>query len=204
MIGLISGIIAILDASHRVYRAVEHGSGLPPSFRDIGSQLPLIKDSLQTACRGLAEEPVSPDFSGALRAALEGCRLKAVGLERILRAAMPPAGASRTTRYFRALRTISHATKVEGLMDGIMRDLHVLTANHVVKAATRAQMRKLLAAADAERGRGLHGCKSSVVLHNLGSGSQSVHGGFGNQNMTSGMGLQLNGVMTGEFYFARA
>ncbi|KAM4057015.1 hypothetical protein HRG_003866 [Hirsutella rhossiliensis] len=203
VIGIISGIIAILDVSHKVYRAVEDASGLPPSFRDVGSRLPLVQDSLRAAYRGLAEDHVAPECSGALKTVLEGCKLKAAGLERIFRATIPPVGASRTTKYLKALRTIPNATKVEGLMDGIMSDLHVLTANHAVKTATRAQIMKLMAAVDMDNGGGFYEDKSSVVLHNLGSGSQFVHRGVGNQNMTSGTGLQFNGAMTGDFYLAR-
>jgi len=205
VIGLISGIIAILDVSLKLFEGLDDPSGLPQSFRDVAARLPLVQDTLETARAGLAEEEDAPSAGSrvALAKLLESCRDKAVALNKVLRAVMPAAGASHMERYLRALKTIPKADKVENLMEGILGDLLVLTGSNAVKAATRAQIERLVAAVG--RGERLNdgGGSPAVALHNAGSGSQYVYTGQGNQNVSNGKGIQINGVSTGPFYFGR-
>ncbi|PHH70988.1 hypothetical protein CDD82_6805 [Ophiocordyceps australis] len=129
---------------------------------------------------------------------------------------MPAAGASRMRRYLKAAKTIPNADKVDSLMGGILADLEVLTGNHAVKAAMRAQMERRLGAAGATRAKAARDREvrgkaardwphpsAAVALRNLGTGSQFVHTGQGHQNMASG-GIQINGATSGPLYFPRA
>ncbi|RYP81456.1 hypothetical protein DL769_001969 [Monosporascus sp. CRB-8-3] len=201
VISLISGIIAIVDASLKLYEAVDDTSGLPQSFRGVAVRLPLIQDTLETTRAGLAEEDAPLAGSRiALAKVLESCRDKAAALNKVLQAVMPAVGASRIERYLKALKTIPNADKVENLMEGILGDLQVLAGNHAVKAATRAQIERFITAG--KMGGGLGG-SPAVALHNTGSGSQYVHTGQGNQNVANGKGIQINGALTGPFYFGR-
>ncbi|KAI1209727.1 uncharacterized protein F4807DRAFT_426098 [Annulohypoxylon truncatum] len=204
VVGLISGIIAIIDASLKLYEAIDDSAGLPQSFRDVATRLPLIHDTLETASTGLAEEEDAPPTTSriALVKMLESCRDKAAELKKVLQAVMPAAGASRTERWAKALRTVPNADKVENLMNGILRDLQVLIGNRSVKAATQAQVARLID--EMKRGGKADGGSSPAIsLHNASTGSQYVHSGHGNQNIANGGGIQVNGQSTGPFYFGR-
>ncbi|OTA68561.1 hypothetical protein K449DRAFT_386860 [Hypoxylon sp. EC38] len=204
VISLISGIIAIIDASLKLYEAVNDASGLPQSFRDVATRLPLVHDTLEVASVGLADEEDIPSATSriALTKVLEGCHDKADALKRVMQAVIPQAGASRMERYFRALRTIPNADKVENLMDGILCDIQVLTGNRAVKAATQTQVKHLIDGMKArERSNG--GGRTPASLYNASTGSQYVHSGYGNQNVATRGGIQINGTSAGPFYFGR-
>ncbi|KAI1414901.1 hypothetical protein F5Y13DRAFT_10063 [Hypoxylon sp. FL1857] len=203
VISLISGIIAIIDASLKLYEAIDDAAGLPQSFRDVATRLPLVHDTLETASAGLDDEDMRSATSRyALAKVLEGCRDKADALKQVLQAVMPAAGASRMERYYKALKTIPNADKVENLMDGILGDLQVLAGNRTVKAATHAQVERLTDWV--KRGEKINGDGSlAASLHNVNMGSQFVHSGRGNQNVVSGNGIQVNGNSAGPFYFGR-
>ncbi|KAI0597075.1 hypothetical protein F4775DRAFT_593608 [Biscogniauxia sp. FL1348] len=206
VIGLVSGIIAIIDASLKLYEAIDDAGGLPQSFRDVATRLPLVQDTLETACAGMSEEEdTSSDESRiALKKVLEGCHDKAIALKKVLQDVIPAAHASRMKRYLKALKTIPNADKVENLMDGILQDLAVMTSNRAVKAATQAQVKHLIDSIKGGERRGEKcngGGGPTMLLHNAGAGSQYVHAGYGNQNVVNGTGIQVNGESSGAFYF---
>lgn len=211
LIGIISGIVSIAEASVKIYHAVDDASGLPKSFHDVVARLPLVQSTLEAAAAGIAGEeeagdnPASAQSRAALTKVLESCKDKAAALSKVLQAVMPTAGAKRMERYFKALKTIPNADKVENLMDGILRDLQVLTVNQAVNAPMRLQIKQLIEAIDRlqverpdDRSRA-----PAVTLYSSGSGSQYVHSGRGDQNMVSGYGVQINGTSPGTFYFGR-
>ncbi|KAI2602601.1 hypothetical protein GGR54DRAFT_492996 [Hypoxylon sp. NC1633] len=198
VLGLISGIITIIDASLKIYEAVDDVSGLPQSFHDVAARLPLVHDTLEKASAGLTDENDTSYI--ALTKILESCSKKAASLKRVLQAVMPPADASRITRYYKAMKTIPNADKVENLMDGILSDLQVMTGNRAVKAITREQMERIIDAA-AKRGGRLEG-SGAVSLYNYSTGSQYVQSALGDQNVVSGHGTQINMKgSAGSYYF---
>ncbi|KLU80987.1 hypothetical protein MAPG_00083 [Magnaporthiopsis poae ATCC 64411] len=221
VIGLISGIITLIEASRAVYNAASDSKGLPRSFRDVAARLPAVQDTLETAQKGLLDADFSPASPSAtsgdsLAKVLASCLDKAASLKKIFEAVIPSANASRAERYRKALLTIPNGGKVEELMVGVMRDLEVLAGNHAVKAATREQVDRLAAAVrqkgeKAGGGGGRSGPASgggarsagTVVLRNFGCGSQYIKSGPGDQNIATG-GIQINGQSTGPFYFSRA
>jgi hypothetical protein len=211
LIGIISGIVSLAEASIKIYQAVESTSGLPRSFQDVFARLPLVQNTLEAAAAGIAEEEEASDnvasdqARAALGKVLESCRDKLVALNNILRTVMPTPGAKRMERYLKAIKTIPNADKVENLMDGILRDMQVLTVSHVVNAPIRSQIKQLIEAIERlEVGRSNDGsCAPAVSLYSAGSGSQYVHSGRGDQNVVTGHGVQINGQSTGPFYFGR-
>ncbi|KAK3302953.1 uncharacterized protein B0T15DRAFT_402363 [Chaetomium strumarium] len=211
LIGIISGIVSLAQASIKIYQAVDNASGLPKSFQDVFARLPLVQSTLEAAAAGIAEEEEAGDnlasdrSRAALGKVLESCRDKAAALNKILRAVMPTAGAKRMERYLKAIKTTPNADKVENLMDGILRDMQVLTVSQVVNAPIRSQMKELIAAIERmEVERTDDGsCAPAVSLYSAGSGSQYVHSGRGDQNVVAGHGVQITGKSTGPFYFGR-
>lgn len=49
VVGLISGIIAIIDATKQVYDAAKDQHGLPAAFREVAQRLLLVQDILANA-----------------------------------------------------------------------------------------------------------------------------------------------------------
>ncbi|KAI8722681.1 SesA domain-containing protein [Fusarium sp. LHS14.1] len=193
VMGVISAIITIVEASVKIYRTATDISDLPPSFSDAASRLPLVQDTLKLAANGLVEDALEPESHAPLTAVLEKCTGRAAVLLDIFQSVIIPAKASRTDRYIRALKTIPQAEKVETLMDGIMVDLQLLATNHIVKAATRKQMERLINKVEVND----DPYHASIVLNNFGSGRQFVHSGTGNQNVVMGTGTQINGSFHG-------
>ncbi|KAH6895900.1 hypothetical protein B0T10DRAFT_545511 [Thelonectria olida] len=195
VIGLVSGIIAIVEASLKVYNAAADASGLPSSFRNVATRLPIIHDTLAAALAGLTDDPPSPEGSAAIKSVLQGCGEKAAALEKIFRAVIPAPDSSRAERYRKALKTLPSADKVDSLMGGILSDLQMLVANHAVKAPTRAQMERLIAAASVDPDRRVG--TPSMSFRNTGTGSQIVHSERGDQIVNIRSGPQFHGDMTG-------
>ena len=46
--GPISGIIAMIGATMKIYGAANDASGLPEAFRYVATRLPLVRETLQT------------------------------------------------------------------------------------------------------------------------------------------------------------
>ncbi|KAJ3540077.1 hypothetical protein NM208_g5218 [Fusarium decemcellulare] len=194
VLGLISGIITVIEASIKLYNALEDSSGLPPSLRDVASRLPLIQDSLMIATHGIKQDCRQPESYASLEAVLQACSDRVTQLHQIFEAIIPPAGAKRTPRYLKALRSIPRVEKANRLMEGIVGDLQVLTLNHAVKAATREQIKNL--APDIQTRRAVE-IESPVTLYNTGQGRHFVHTGRGNQNVASNTATQINGTFSG-------
>ncbi|KAL2689167.1 hypothetical protein Neosp_003219 [[Neocosmospora] mangrovei] len=193
VMGFISAIITIVEASIKIYRTATDISDLPPSFSDAASRLPLVQDTLKLAADGLVEDALEPESHAPLTAVLKKCTDRAAVLLDIFQSVIIPVKASRTDRYIRALKTIPQAEKVETLMDGIMVDLQLLAANHIVKAATRKQMERLISKTEVDN----KPYPASIVMNNFGSGRQFVHNGTGDQNVVMSTGMQINGSIHG-------
>ncbi|KAK4084331.1 uncharacterized protein Triagg1_811 [Trichoderma aggressivum f. europaeum] len=208
LIGIISGIIAIVDASLKIYEAAADASGLPRAFRNVIARLPVIQDTLEAAKDALEEEEEEGKhelsrvkFREALAKILESCYDKATALNKTLKAVMPTQGASKAKRYVKAIKMIPAADKIESLMNGILHDLHVLAANHSVKSATRSQIKDLMdiTKKDDKRECVRIGHRATISLYNAGKGSQYIYEGQGNQNVSMG-GIQFNGSSTAPLY----
>ncbi|KAF3765988.1 hypothetical protein M406DRAFT_29197, partial [Cryphonectria parasitica EP155] len=142
VLGLISSIISVIDASLEIYNAVKDASGLPASFRDVASRLPVIKITIRKAIDEFHTNE-SDDFYKDMKPSLEMCKEKVEELEGIFRHAMRSSEASRIAKSLNAIRTIRKAERVMLLKTGIMEDLQVLTANQTIRTATRAQVQEL-------------------------------------------------------------
>ena len=201
VIGLISAIISIVDASLKVYNAVRDVSGLPPAIRDVASRLPLIQGSLQSAMDGIAEDSQHSEQSFEdMKTCLKSCHQKAQALEEAFRDLLPPPDAKGTERVLKAIRATKQGSKIQGLERGIVKDLQVLTANHAIRSATRAQMKELIESVERlEAHQEDQGSRPSILIRNTGSGTQIIQSADGDQNVSGGP--QLSGVFNGPFNF---
>lgn len=144
--GLISGIIAIINASIQLCQAVDDVSGLPPSFRDVANRLPAIHHLLEVALRRLAEEEDDvckrlDERYVALYRMLDSCHNKATALQNILQSVIPDANNSLIKRCAMAMKAISLANRVQDLMQNIIHDLQVLAADGAVHRVPKSQIK---------------------------------------------------------------
>ncbi|RYP40678.1 hypothetical protein DL767_001536 [Monosporascus sp. MG133] len=199
VIGLISGIISIAEAIIEIHGAVQDASGLPSAFRDVARRMPLLKDSLIAAQRGMEDGANNKSYT-ALKEVLESCKDKADSLERIFKAITVKPKASRAGRYSSAVRSLGKGRKVEELMDSILADMQLLTGNYAIKSPTRAQVQELIV--EMRKGPAVHPADGQHGwIANYGTGLQSIHTGTGDQNLNTGSGTQLSGNFAGPFTF---
>jgi hypothetical protein len=135
VIGIISGIIAIVDATVKVYNAANDASGLPEAFRDVSTRLPIVSKILRTISGNLNSIP-DEEYCNAIKPVIQRCENRAIQLEKLFKDVVPQTGASRRERYVLAARTWAKGDTVESLMKGILEDVQLLTSNRMAELST--------------------------------------------------------------------
>ncbi|KAI1162837.1 hypothetical protein F5B18DRAFT_622353 [Nemania serpens] len=164
--------------------------------------MPLLKDTLRASLNGLEQGEDEASYA-ALKQILESCKEKVTSLEKIFRAVMVAPGASKPERYATAIRTLGRGRRLEELMSDIVDDMHLLTSNYAVKAATRSQVKEILAQVQRSPVVSSRRRRSPTypIIASYGTGSQTIHSGNGDVSVTTGSGAQLNGTFEGPFNF---
>lgn len=200
VLGSISAIISIIDATKKVYEAVEDDAGLPTNFKKSAMKLLLILKLLEHA-----EEYVNNETDESIKTAftptLEDCKAQAIQLQELFEKVMPEEGDSRWDRYIKAARTIGEGGRVESLVGGILGDLQLL-ATRFPEVTTSRGKDQLATAIEEVTNMELSlpaGFEKTPAYAHYGSGAQNVYVGGGNQyingpgNQLNGPGNQLNG-----------
>lgn len=194
VVGLISGIIAIIDATEKVYDAPTDQQGLLAAFREVAQRLPLIRSILVKANARAEHGQVDDE---AAKSILETCKRKVEKLDGIFQKVVPQEDGSRLERYYKAASTLGKGGKVEALMKGILDDLHILSAQCGIE--TEDHVEKLKDAIEA-----ISALEPSVPDHifdetgytniNSGSGTQTNFNASGGTNYSNvGSGPQIAG-----------
>lgn len=142
ILGLISAIISIIDASKKIYDAAHDTKGLPEAFREAARHLPLAENTLRSA-ETHAQQNNAVEDEAAAKEVLESCKEKAAHLKRIFEAVLPKADAGRLERYYKAARGLGKGGRVEDLMRGILADVQSLTNNHTIRGPTEQQLEEV-------------------------------------------------------------
>jgi hypothetical protein len=195
LIGIATTIVTFLSGCVEVIEAAEDASGLPPAFRDASARLPLIQESFSLARQGLDVNNTTESFI-PLKRMLEAAEMKALTLHNLFKSIAPEVGSSRIRRYLQASKAIPKADEVEKLVEGIVRDLQVVTANYVIKGAVSAKITENL---DQINGN-LYKTRSKISFNNMGSGNQYIYNGVGDQCVANGTAFQINGVKNGSVF----
>ena len=140
VIGIISGVIAIIDATTKIYSAAKDASGLPEAFRDIATRLPLVCNTLQTLSGNLTSTIPDEECCEAIKPVLQRCESRETQLEKIFKDVIPPADASRMERCALAALTWGKGDTVESLMKGILEDVQLLTSNRIAELPTQTSV----------------------------------------------------------------
>jgi F0F1-type ATP synthase delta subunit len=141
VIGLISGVISIIEATKTVYDAAKDAKGQPEAFRQVAARLPLVIEILRSA-----EERASALDETALEAlehTLESCKAKAENLKKIFQKVIRKDDDKWYDRYKKALSTLGKGDKVECLMEGILKDIQLLACERLKGTATEAQVKEI-------------------------------------------------------------
>ncbi|KAJ5709099.1 hypothetical protein N7493_010433 [Penicillium malachiteum] len=146
-VGLISGIIAIIQAVKQISDNVKDAANLPEAFREMGKRLPIVLSTLQIA-QSQIERNADEESCHAMNAVMTNCNsnLKTEQLRRIFDAVARSPDASRIECYRKAVRQWSKGKLVEVLAKDMIEDVRVLAMNRSIRAATKAQVAEFLKA----------------------------------------------------------
>lgn len=199
VIGAISAVIGILDASIKIYESVKKDAKLNEAFQTVGRRLPVILDTLR-ACKDHLQpiqDTLSPAVCEALETMIEGCDGKAGKLRQIFEKTLPGDNEGWEKRYVKVFTRLGKGSKVEELMLAITEDVQLLVNHHAVQSAKPEQQVELKTII-----RELKSVPSSVPKEE--HSGYTFHSGSGMQtnNINSGLGQQINNnAAVGTQYF---
>ena len=189
VVGLISGVISIIEATKTIYDATKDAKGQPEAFRQVHARLVLVIAILDRARE--RAQMVDETTQEALEPVLESCKAKAKNLNKIFQKVIRKDDDKWYDRYKKALGTLGKEYKVECLMEEILKDIQVLVCERLMGTATDAQVKEIQEAI-----KEMNEMPSSLQ-DEAGSVTQN-HQGSGSNNANTGRGAQHNG--TGDLY----
>ncbi|KAF1730692.1 Vegetative incompatibility protein HET-E-1 [Beauveria bassiana] len=212
VLGIISAVISIVDATIKVYNAAKDEVGLPPSLKTVVTKLPLVSKLLEDAER-YVENGADKDLTLTFTPIVTDCNVKATQLQQLFEKVVAAEGDSRFQRYVKAARTIGKGGRVETLMKAILDNLQLLTAQFPQAVSRRGQENLTAAIEDVSKIEPSlpDGFEDAPTFANYGSGAQNNSGpgnqyigtnhiAFGNSN--SGFQAKtINGPVN--YYFAQ-
>jgi hypothetical protein len=189
VIGGISAVITIIDASIKTYDSARKDMKLSETFESVGRRLPIILDILRTCKNDLEprKDPIPPEACEALEKILDACDEKAGKLREIFEKVIPGEKDAWEQRYLKVVRRLGKGNKVEELMISITQDVQLVVNNHAVKSAKPAQNVELENII-----KEMKSVKSSVPEEESTSMTFNSSGGAQTNNVNSGGGQQIN------------
>jgi hypothetical protein len=143
VLGVISSLISIIEATKKTYDAATDSHGLPSAFREVASRLPIVKNILDSAQQHLTHGDVDETRCNGVKSVIEACTKKAKRLNELFDKAIPADGSSGVKRYLKAVKTLGKGNEIEKLMKGILEDVQLLASEHGMKIATNAQKEQI-------------------------------------------------------------
>jgi hypothetical protein len=189
VIGGISAVISIIDASIKVYNSARKDLKLSETFKAVGRQLPIILDTLQI-CKNHLEAnagSLAADVCEALEKILEACDEKAGDLKQIFDKVIPGENDTWEKRYMKFLRRPGKGAKVEELMVLITQDVQLVVNHHAVQSTSperNAELENII--------KEMKSVKSSVPEEERSGNTFNSGGGAQTNNVNSGSGQQIN------------
>jgi len=202
VVGLISGVISIIEATKTAYDAAKDAKGQPEAFRQVAARLPLVTRILYKAKEGT--QTLDETAQEALEPTLESCKAKSEALQKIFQKVVRKDDDKWYDRYKKAVGTLGKQGRVEGLMDGILKDIHVLACEKLMGTATSAEVKEI-----EEAMKQMKDMPSSLqdetgdALHQQHSGSGDNIGATGEAvlNLHKGTGDQYHNEIAGDAHF---
>lgn len=197
VIGLISAVISIIEATKTVYDAAKDAKGQPKAFRQVVARLPLVNEILKSAKERI--QTLDESAREALKPILKSCKAKAEGLEKIFQEVVRKDDDKWYHRYSKAVGTLGKGDKVEYLMEEILKDIQVVTCERLMGTATDTQVKKLEDAIKEmnEMPPSLPDEARSAIQTHSGSGDNFGHTGPGTTNIHEGSGDLYQNIISG-------
>jgi len=194
VLGVISSIITVVDATKQIYEAVEDELGLPTNFKKSATKLPLISKLLEDAER-YVNNAADHSIKAAFIPTLEDCKVQATQLQELFEKFMPEKGDSRWDRYVKAARAIGKGGRVESLVGGILGGLQLLATRfpEVTTSRGKEQLAETIEEVTRMEPSLPNGFEQMPVYAHYGSGAQNNNTGGGTQNNNNSTGNQNNG-----------
>jgi hypothetical protein len=196
VIGGISGVISIIDASIKIYDSARRDLRLGDTFEVVGRRLPIILNTLQT-CESHLEprkDSIPTDVCEALQKIVDTCDEKAGRWREIFEKVIPGEGDGWKKRYLKIFKRLGNGNKVEELMLSITEDVQLIVNHDSVQSATpdqKADLDNII--------KEMKSVKSSVSeeeiagnTFNSGGGPQTNNVNSGSGQLHSGSGYQIN------------
>lgn len=198
VLGIISAVISIVEATIKVYNAAKDEVGLPPNFKTVATKLPLISKLLEDAER-YVENGADEGLASTFTPIVTDCKVKATQLQQLFEKVIAAEGDSRFERYVKAARTIGKGGRVETLMKAVLENLQLLMAKFPQAAVSRRGQESLTAAIEDVsmiEPSLPNGFEDAQTFANYGSGAQNVNAGAGglHSHQNNGPGNQYIGT----------
>ncbi|KAF0315645.1 ankyrin repeat protein [Colletotrichum asianum] len=144
--GLIGTIVAIIDTTIAAYDAIRDLDGLPEAFEEVNNRLPLVQEIFKEA-REKTKNATSSSETAAMKKVLKSSEGKLQKLQKIFLkiAGTQESGADNfvVSVYQTLVNKFGKKSRVESLMQDILKDLATLTAYAVFEDATKKRAEEL-------------------------------------------------------------
>jgi hypothetical protein len=183
VVGLIAGVISIIEATKTVYDAAKDAKGQPEAFRQVAARLSLANEILHSAKE--RTQTLDESAQEALEPILESCKVKAENLKKIFQKVIRKDDDKWYDRYKKALGSLGKEGRVECLMEGILKDVQVLACERLMGTATDTQVKEIEEAIKQmnEMPSSLPDEAGGVIQTHTGSGDNIGHTGPGTMNI---------------------
>jgi hypothetical protein len=141
VVGLISAVISIIEATKSVYDAAKDAKGQPEAFRQVAARLPLVIEILRSATEKI--QSLNETAQEPLEHIVKSCKAKAEKLHEIFQKVIRKDDDKWYDRYKKALGTLGKGDKVECLIEGILKDIQVLACERLMGTATETQVKEI-------------------------------------------------------------
>ena len=180
VVGLISGVISIIEATKTVYDAAKDAKGQPEAFRQVAARLPLLIEILHSAEE--RARALNKTAQEALEPLLNLLEDKALKVKNIVEKVGRKDGDKWYDRYKKGVAAATKGSKVESLMGEILKDVQVIACEKLEGTATSAQVKELEEAIKEmkELSSSLTDEAGSITQTSTGSGDNNATTGPGN------------------------
>ncbi|PVH68540.1 hypothetical protein DL98DRAFT_599436 [Cadophora sp. DSE1049] len=178
VIGLISGVISIIEAAKTIYDATGDAKGQPEAFRQVAARLPLVIEILHSAEK--RAQALDETAQEALEPFLNLLEEKALKLKNIFEKVTRKDGDKWYERYKKGVTAATKGSKVESLMGEILKDVQVIACEILDGSADRAQVEELEKAIKEMSDLSAYSQKDEAGQHHSGVGNNNgIFGGSG-------------------------
>jgi hypothetical protein len=140
VVAVFASIVQLVDFSNRVVRRLDefHSTAgeIPKSFRQVKTELPLLRTTLQQIKEAIDAKLVADGSKTALLPVVAGCQEQVAQLDAILAKTLPEIIDSWRKRGKKALASLYHDAKVESITNILRNHIGILTFYYAAALST--------------------------------------------------------------------